>query len=155
MDLQFKAQLGEVLAGRPQSEKFVEGLNQDFKEGEFVTLASGLVTYDASDPTLVLGLARADSHNHASVYYPCEVLVANARTTFIMQIYNSDSGNVTLAQAHIGASYGITPSSGIWYVDEHKTSTSARVKIVKPFDPIGTVNGRVYVQVLAAQREFD
>lgn len=72
---------------------------------------------------------------------------------------SSDNTLAVLAQAQVGAIFGLTKDGGNnwWYVDNHITVTSsgACVEIKNLIDPIGTLNGRVAFRVIRAAQQLN
>jgi hypothetical protein len=64
----------------------------------------------------------------------------------------------TLAQADIGAIYGLTKDGtcNYWYVDTTITAVNsgACVRVTELIDPIGTVGGLVAFEVMAVRQQF-
>jgi len=84
--------------------------------------------------------------------------VADSATEFVGVLGNSaTAANATLAQAQVGAIFGLTKDAGnsFWYVDQNITTVAggACVIITALIDPIGTLNGRVMFRVLDAARQ--
>jgi len=154
--INYRAQSGRILAGRPQIEHLPEAQLQTFLEGELVYMNSGYLTVCGADPALILGLSLEDGHNDAADgSHSDDVLLASVNQEFIMQIGHSGGGDATNAVTDLMAAYGVTLTSNKWYVDKNKTGGDARVKVTRFLDPVGTTNGRVYVKVLAANRQVE
>ncbi len=155
MALVYRAKLGEVKAGRPEILKRPESASQTFLAGDLVFDDAGYVTVCGADPAKILGIALEDAHNDASDGdHSIDVLVLNANTYALMQVHHGTPANAVIEDTDEGAEFGIAVSSNVWYIDKEETS-SLRVKIVKLFDSLGTLNGRVYAQVLTTVREID
>jgi hypothetical protein len=126
----------------------------DFEVGAVLAFTSGEVASAGADPaagTIVgVALAAEDSApgynmaNQPSVVTfrqkTVPVAIANGNI-FRGRITNNSSTFIAPVAADIGASYGITAYSGVWTVDKSKTSTSARVVVLK----IDTLNGNQFV----------
>jgi len=143
-----------TLTGTPAlTQTFPEAASQTFKAGDLVYRNNGYVTVCGADPALILGVALEDAHNASNDGdYDIQVLIINGWTEFIMQVYHSNAANNKIEASDLGKKYGIAVSSNQWYVDKTDTSNT-RVIIHDFLDPVGTVNGRVGVIFLAANRE--
>lgn len=64
----------------------------------------------------------------------------------------------TIAQAHLGAIFGLTKdaTTGYWYVDIDKNTAAlgACVEIIGFVDPVGTLHGRVIFRVTKAASQY-
>jgi hypothetical protein len=71
---------------------------------------------------------------------------------------SNDNTTAVLAQAMLGAVYGLTQdaTTKYWYVDHHITSAAAGscVQVTELVDAIGTLNGRVRFRVLKACQQL-
>lgn len=86
--------------------------------------------------------------------------VASDDTLFVGIFGNSSDGTLAvLAQAQVGAIFGLTKDAGNnwWYVDGFITTlgTGACVEIKELIDPIGTLNGRVSFRVIRAAQQLN
>ena len=156
MALKFRARLARTISGDPPPvDHWPEAAAQTFKAGDLVFRSGGYVTICGTDPALIGGIAQEDAHN--DVYagtHTIAVTLINADTLIRMQIHHVTPGSSVIAVTDRGTDYGITVSSNVWYVDKAKTSTYARVRVQEFIDPVGTLDGEVAVQFLAANREY-
>ena len=156
-DAEYKARIRAMLHGVNMTEVFTwpEAATQTFVKQDLVYLSSGYVTVCGTNPSVIAGLAMQDGNDDTSDGdHDTEVGVLTGLTLLAMEVHSGTPANADIEAADLGASYGITAVSNAWYVDKDKTGGDARVKIVDFIDPVGTVNGRVLVQVLAANRMF-
>lgn len=134
--------------------------SQTFAVGAVLTWSSGLAAEASANPSDIIGVALAaantapgyDAGNSPSPITWREnrlpVAVAyDSRNTFVGRICNNttDSTSIAPVAADLGAQYGITKqatggAAGSWFVDKNKTTTNARVEIVK----IDTENNLVH-----------
>jgi len=143
-----------TLTGTPALvQTYPEAASQTFKAGDLVYRNGGYVTVCGANPSLVLGVALEDAHNDAQAgTHEIQVLIINGWTEFVMQVYHSTSDNNKIEASDLGKKYGIAVINNLWYVNKTDT-TNTRVIIHDFLDPVGTVNGRVGVVFLAANRE--
>src|SRR5574343_46590 len=130
------------------TETIAEGASQTFLKGEVLVASSGYAvvgTGAASDdqPTLatILGVAAEPGRNAAAGLYNVTYTPALPNVVFEGQLM-FDAGTA-LAQAHVGAVYGIDVTSNKWFVEGDET-TDERVRVIGLKDAIGTVDGVVY-----------
>jgi hypothetical protein len=130
--------------GSPLVLEYAATSGADFEVGAVLALTSGEVASAGADPAAgtILGVALAaedgapgyNMANQPSVVTfrqkTVPVAIANGNV-FRGKLTNGSSTVITPVAADIGASYGITAYSGVWYVDKAKTTTSARVVVVK------------------------
>jgi len=148
-----KAELGKLLHGQPPVVWSVpEGLNQTFKEGDFVYRNGGYLVICGADPALILGIALEDAHNTTAGLYNILVGVFTEGALVEMTVYHSTAGNNKIEQTDLGTKYGIDVSANCWRVDKTDASNT-RVRVQQFVDEVDEVSGRVLVSVLAANRE--
>jgi hypothetical protein len=86
------------------------------------------------------------------------VEIATDNVEFIGMLATTGPASVALAQADIGAVYGLTKNAttGYWFVDKAITTIAggACVRVTGLADPIGTVDGRVSFTVLSERQQF-
>jgi len=80
-------------------------------------------------------------------------------TIFIGVLGNgATAANATIAQADLGAIFGLTKDAGngFWYIDNNITTTAggACVQIVELVDAVGTLNGHEAFKVLHAAQQL-
>ena len=110
--------------------------------GSVLVFDAGEYALAGADPTLIAGVALQDKDTapgYQAANNPTEITgreqkisiaVADKNTTFWALLTETDGVPIAPVQADVGAQYGITAVSGIWYVDKDKTTTSARVLVV-------------------------
>lgn len=152
MSLIYRASLARMLNGFPEPVgPYPEAANQTFKWGDLVYMNGGYLTICGADPASVLGIAKQDGHNTTAGLYKDDVLLITHDTLILMQVHHGTPANAVIEAADLMADYGIAVSGNIWYVDKEET-TNKRVRIIEFYDELGTLNGRVAVQFLAANR---
>jgi len=129
----------------------------DFAVGAVLVLSSGEVTAAGADPSAgtILGVAMAEEDSAPGYNMANQPAVVTWRTKnvpvavangniFIGRLTNGSSTVIAPVAGDIGQSYGITAYSGVWSVDKAKTSTSARVVVLK----IDTDNNKVWFRFI-------
>jgi len=155
MALIYKPKLGRVRAGRPEILRRKEAASATFEEGELVASSGGYLAVCGTNPAKILGISMQAGHNGLVGVNSCDVLVANVNTLFLVQVHHATPANAVIEATDLDSIFGVTISGHIWYIDKAKVTTDARFKIVEFFDPVGTLNGRVYAQALTTFREID
>lgn len=113
--------------------------------GVGVTLSYGAVQNQPSAKNIPVGAPLADG---LIGFY-----VANDQVWFKGKV--DDAG--TLAQAYVGAIFGLTKgSNGFWFVDTSITAVAsgACVEVTELLDAIGTVGGHVAFRVMQVRQQF-
>lgn len=116
---------------------YIEAAAQAFLKGALMVLASGKAAVAGADPARIDGVALqdatgvTDTEGQYTPILPNLVFIANLAVAQV------------LAQADVGAEYGVTLESGNWHVDTTKTAGDVRVRVLALVDEIGDVNGRV------------
>ena len=146
--------LGSMIDGSPPVIwTLPEAASQTFVAGDLVYRSSGYITVCGSDPSQILGMVMEDGHNDSSDgTYDVNVLVATEATLFYSSVYHSVAGNCKIEATDLGTKYGLVASSNKWLVDKTDTSNT-RCRVQKFYDALATTNGRVLIQILAANRE--
>lgn len=133
-----KAAMRPYRAGQRLVRGFKEAASETFKYGDVlqpVTTGANRVGIADTDETTILGVAAEDASGTTDT--DISVWLAKSQDEWI--------GNLdgTLAAANLGTDYGIKKdSAGVWTVDDADT-TNTRVRVVKLYDAVGDVNGRV------------
>jgi len=154
MSLTQRASLARMLNGFPEPlTPLPEAVSQTFEWGDLVYMNAGFLTICGADPATIVGIAKENGHNAAAGAYNDDVLLITADTLIKMHVHHTTPATAVIEDADLFKDYGIAVSGHIWYVD--KTDTSAtRVRIIEFIDPVGTLNGLVAVQFLAANRKL-
>lgn len=128
---------------------FEEGASQSFKYGHLVVLSSGQLVKGGSDPAAntVVGIASEDASGTQAT--KIGVYAATEESEFLGRV--QDTG--TLALTQIGAQFGLVldATNDIFRVDLSDTSNK-RVTILRLYDAVGDVNGRVIFKFMNAAR---
>jgi len=152
MALTYRAKLARMLNGFPEPmTKLPEAASQTFKWGDLVFMSGGYVTICGADPASIAGIAMENGHNSTAGAYDVDILFVTADTLIQMQVYHATEANNVIEATDLFKDFGIAVTSNVWYVDKADVSAT-RVRVVEFIDPLGTANGRVAVQVLAANR---
>jgi len=154
----YKCRVKKMLDGSiPPVQTFYEASSQTWVVGDLVYRSSGYVTICGADPSQILGIAKAAGANGTQGTITTEVNIITADTLIEMQVHHTTPANAVIEAADHGKLYGIAvgtgSSAGVWYVDKNETSNT-RVRVVEFVDALATANGKVLVQVLAANREY-
>jgi hypothetical protein len=120
-----------------------EGATQTFKKGAVLVASGGNLVEGGVDPTGIVGIAEDDGDNLGAGLGTVRYVPALPHVTFDMSL----SGTIAATDLHV--KYGLVKSGNNWGVDKAET-VNTRVVIVGFKDPVGTVDGRVYVRFLAA-----
>lgn len=139
--------------GTPLLLPFNATSGSDFEVGTVLVLSSGEVAAAGANPAAgtILGVAMSPDDGAPGYNMANQPSVVTHRTknlsvamangnVFRGKLTNNSSAVIAPVTADIGASYGITAHSGVWYVDKNKTGADARVVIVK----IDTDNNNVW-----------
>jgi len=131
--------------GAHVSEVQKEGATQTFKKGAPLVVSSGYLIEASADPTEIFGIAEEDGENASAGVKSTRFMRPTPGNTFEGTFSNGGTA-VALAQTDLGVDYGITKddTTGFWYVDKAKTTTSARVTIVGFRDAVGATDARVF-----------
>jgi hypothetical protein len=152
-----QSDLGELLiATPPPILDFPEALTQVFHSGDFVVGAAGYISLCGDSPAEILGMVDQHGYNDAAsgTHKTC-VRIAMAHTIFKLSVHHDTAGNNKIEATDLFVNYGLVRNAaGKWVVDKNLTTTNARCKIVKFYDPIGTIAGQVGVVILAANRSI-
>lgn len=130
--------------GTPLIQEYNATSGADFKTGAVLVFSSGEVTEAGANPGAgtIVGVALAEedgapgynmANQPSNVTWRTKnvpVAVANGNI-FRGKITNGSSTVIAPVAADVGASYGITAYTGVWYVDKNKTGADARVVITK------------------------
>jgi hypothetical protein len=137
-----------IAAGTPM-ESAPEAAAQTFKEFAPVILTSGTIvesTSPISSTNKLIGFATGPASGVTA--RACTYVEATADVEFEFTLSNATAGTATLAQTDVGLIYPITKdtATGNWYLDKNATSTDGGL-ITRLKDPVGTVDGRVFVAI--------
>ncbi len=130
--------------GTPRVLNYNATSGADFIAGEVLILSSGECVEAGTNPAAgtILGVsmcADEDAPGFSMANQPSfvtyrtknvPVALANGNV-FKGKITNNSATYIAPVAADVGASYGITEYTGIWVVDKNKTTTNARVVIIK------------------------
>jgi hypothetical protein len=143
--------------GTPLIAQFNSTSGSNFEVGAVLVLSSGEVVEAGADPAAgtILGVALAAEDAAPGFSMANQPTVVTWRTRnvpvalangniFCGRLTNNSSTFIAPVAADIGASYGITAYSGVYTVDKNKTTTSARVVIIR----IDTDNNKVWFRFI-------
>jgi hypothetical protein len=110
-----RAWVARTISGNsPQVLHLPEASSLACKAGEFVYLASGLVTEIGNSPTAILGMAMEDGHNGDASANQIAVWIANSDTIFCINKVSSAAGTAgtggaaaATATADVGRVFGL------------------------------------------------
>lgn len=163
-----RARAVKTISGNPpQVLMLPESNSLPAKAGEFVYLASGLVTEIADNAILICGMLAADGSNvstAATLGTKVPVYVANEDTIFEANAVSNDtfSGTagtaVATAVTHVGATAGLyrDTTNNITHVRAGSTYGAHSVRIIgiSDSDTLADVGGRLYFQVMPKYRQL-
>lgn len=132
----------KMVGGNEVAFTFLEAASQSFKEGAVLVWSSGKVAEGGTDPSSIVGVAA----HEASGVTDSAVMVYPALPNVVYRgVLTTASTAHTLAQANLGAVFGIAKGTdGAWFVDQSDTAAAnVRVRIVGFVDPVGTSDGEV------------
>jgi len=152
----------------PDIEEYQVTAAQTFIHGAVLIAASGKVSEGSTNPTAIVGVAMADAFSgpgnnpaNSNITTPITwtddripvAIASSPRNIFVSRICNNttDSTLATAALTDVNTQIGITKqatgnSTGAWWPDRNKTSTNARVVILK----VDTDNNLVHWKFLAS-----
>ena len=126
---------------------FPEASGQTFKEGDFVYLASGLVTVAVATTVTLLGIAMRDASGTANTSIPVQMFTPTGFVT--MNVLGASAADKVFAASLVGAEYDLqVVSAGIWAVDSG-TSSYDTVQVVQLIDDgaVGDTNARCLCRI--------
>lgn len=129
-----------------------EAASQTFSKGALLCYdGAGYVEQCDSDVLGCIGVADEPGHNAAVGVKSVGMCPSDPTIVFEGSVDTSASlGTGTTAQSQVGLRYGLTLSSGVWYVDTNKTAPEdVRVVVEGLKDEAGTLLGRVYFRFLS------
>lgn len=153
----FRCRIANMVGGqRPVTWTLPEATSQTFEVGDLVYRNAGYVTVCGADPSLILGIAKADGVSGTAGTIMTEVAVITSQTLVMMLVHNTVVGNSDIEATDMGKEYEILLGTGdaahVWYIDKNTTSAN-RVRIQKFYDKLGVANGKVLVTFLPANLE--
>lgn len=140
----------------------IETASSTWARGSFLIFASGKIAIAGTNPRDILGLALSAASGVTDRKLTLAHIIPGL-TRLEMSLDSAGGlGTRALAQTDVGAVYGVTLNSGVWYVDVDKTTpgTNTAVRVLALKDPIGattadtpsntnTGGGRVIVTLLS------
>lgn len=143
-------------SGEHRIVSYGEASSQSFLKGQFVYLASGLVTVCADDATTILGMTLIDATTATTGVIP--VVIATDNTRFEGNVYHATAASAITAATNLGVKYGLEVDSNRCYVDIGQTAADAFTIdkiLVGGGKSVGDTYGRVVFKVIAAVRQDD
>ncbi len=136
----------------PTYDDFFEGDSVDAVAGEPVYLTSGFMVKRSANTQIVLGLIDEPAANSATA--ETDLLKKRVQIISLGQVYiasiSAAGATANVAQTDVGVAYGIIESSvtaNKWVINRSET-TNTSVRVLKNYDAIGAVDGRVEVTFL-------
>lgn len=125
-----------------------EGASETYLRGAPLVYSGGRVDEAGANPRSIVGIALHNGQNNAAEgAVNAQYCPAIQGVIFEGSIDTSAAeGTGAIALADLGAEYGITESSNLWYIDKNKTTggTNTVARVVGFRDPVGEVMGRIY-----------
>lgn len=133
-----------------------------FLRGYPVVATAGLIDECGANPVLILGFALQDfqtNPGYSMANAPtvitgrnstASIAIANDSTEFSGPLVNGNNTIIAPVAADLGASYGFTKYTNVWYIDKSKTAANARAIITE----IDTFNNIVLFKILHANQQY-
>jgi len=133
----------------------LEAATQSWKAGALLVASSGKLAEASDAPTTgLLGIALKDATGTTNTAH--DFIPITDDLTVEVTLEDATDGDHVLAQTNLFTKYSMTQdaSTGIWYADEHETSSTC-VYVVSLVSPVGDTRGRVRVRFEVSAMAWD